>query len=782
MNFYIPTLTIPLTVLFLSIACCIVFTGKLCRSVNRIGRLRLPGLKDEVYAWTLLGGTAVLQILFFFAAQKLTSSFYADTDGLLPIAVMAAVSLLSSGAVLGGMLAGKDALKRFLKRCAVFSVALLAAEIVIFNGKSFTTDFESYVFAPDRITIDTPDTAERYGTCGVTIKGASTFTISDIPEFTKVISIDAEQAEKAKPFRSWLGMKDENFADYYQIAADKWVSGKGYPCEFSLEPYGAVKGLQLNVTDVDSTIAIKTITAMSHVPFRFSAVRYLVLLAVFAAVTAIGSFGFARVVYNRDKRSHQLAVFLTAAVCVSSAMLFYVPDQTMIEYPFKYGAAGSDPYVQTFDAFENDRVWIDIPVDENLETLENVYDADVRGKSGFAFTWDRAYFEGKYYSYFGVAPVLLFYYPMYFITGKLPTLAMSNWFFGVLALMFTCLAILAAVRKFARKPNMLLLLLTLVAGTALCGGYFCLQTPNMYNVVVASGVATLMMSIWLGLTASCTEKKIPRLIMLFLCGAALGMCAASRPSMTLGGLVLAPVFIAVLLDKKQKLSFRLTQAAAFLIPVCIIGAGLMYYNYLRFGSPLDFGATYQLTVSDVHANKLRFEGLFPAIFHYFLQPVGVFSLFPYFDAIGFNMSNYGMYSYSDILVGALQFPMILFGMIMLPKAMKVKETGVARFERRTFYAGCFVMAILLAWVVFCLAGTHMRYVIDLMPVLILGCTCTLLTTAEKPSQLQYKLSVLAIIVTIIFTWLLMLSERGGALVVQNPKLFDMAEDLIVFWQ
>ncbi len=782
MDFYIPILTIPFAVLFIGMACFILLTGRFQKSITRMGKLRLPKLSDGLYAWIVMGSTAVFQVLFFFVTQKLIAGFYADTDGIIPAIVMAIVSVLSFGAVLGVLFIGKESVKRFLKRLAVFSAALVAIEIVIFNGKSFTTAFESYVFESDRITIDTPDTAECYGSCGVLAKGNSIFIIDGIPEFTKVISIDAEQAESAMPFRASLGMKDDNFADYFQTAADKWVGGKGYPCEFTLEPYGEVKSLQLSITDVKSEITIKNITAMSCVPFRFSAIRYFVILAIFTVVTAIGDFGFARVVYNRDKFSHQFAMLIAVVAFASTTMFFYVPDQTMIEYPMKYGVASTDPYIQTFDAFRNGRVWIDIPVDENLESLENVYDSDIRGKSGFTVAWDRAYFEGKYYSYFGVAPVILFYYPMYFITGALPTLGMTNWFFATLAILFTCLAILAVVRKFVKKPNMLLLLLTLLAGTALCGGYFCLQDPNMYNVVVASGVSSLMMSIWLGVTASCTEEKLPRIIMLVFCGLALGMCAASRPSMALGGLILAPVFIAILLDKNQKISFRFTQAAAFLIPVCIIGAGLMYYNFLRFGSPFDFGASYQLTVSDVHANKLRIEGLFPAIFHYFLQPVGVSPLFPYFDAIGFFMGNYGMYGYADALVGVLQFPMIFFGLLMLPRAMRVKETGIVRFERRTFYVGCFVLAVVLAWAVFCLAGSHMRYAIDIVPLLILGCTCTLLTTAEKPSQLQYKLSIVALIVTIVFTWLLMLSERDGVLVVQNPNLFDAVEDLVVFWQ
>lgn len=56
--------------------------------------------------------------------------------------------------------------------------------------------------------------------------------------------------------------------------------------------------------------------------------------------------------------------------------------------------------------------------------MDNPYDTKRRKNLKVPSEWDTAYFEGKYYVYFGIAPVLFFYLPYYLITGQgFPTVA-----------------------------------------------------------------------------------------------------------------------------------------------------------------------------------------------------------------------------------------------------------------------------------------------------------------------------------------------------------------------
>ena len=78
---------------------------------------------------------------------------------------------------------------------------------------------------------------------------------------------------------------------------------------------------------------------------------------------------------------------------------------------------------------------------------------------GLLTLWDRALYEGKFYVYFGVAPVLLVYYPFYFLTGALPTDATLMGILSVAGVAFITLLFLELVRRFAPHAPFLLVLL-----------------------------------------------------------------------------------------------------------------------------------------------------------------------------------------------------------------------------------------------------------------------------------------------------------------------------------
>lgn len=56
-----------------------------------------------------------------------------------------------------------------------------------------------------------------------------------------------------------------------------------------------------------------------------------------------------------------------------------------------------------------------------LQNMENPYDYEYRtqvmSEAGEWYKWDHAYYDGKYYVYFGVVPAALFYFPYYMLTG-----------------------------------------------------------------------------------------------------------------------------------------------------------------------------------------------------------------------------------------------------------------------------------------------------------------------------------------------------------------------------
>ena len=91
-------------------------------------------------------------------------------------------------------------------------------------------------------------------------------------------------------------------------------------------------------------------------------------------------------------------------------LLLFKPAAT---YPFET-LYNKNAYEQQFDAFLKHRLSIDIEPAKELLALSNPYDRASR--TGIRFLWDRALYDGKYYSYFGITPIITVYYPYYFIT------------------------------------------------------------------------------------------------------------------------------------------------------------------------------------------------------------------------------------------------------------------------------------------------------------------------------------------------------------------------------
>lgn len=65
------------------------------------------------------------------------------------------------------------------------------------------------------------------------------------------------------------------------------------------------------------------------------------------------------------------------------------------------------------------------------------------------------------------------------------------------------------------------------------------------------------------------------------------------------------------------------------MPFLVVAAAVMVYNFARFGSPLDFGANYNLTTNDMthrgfHADRIPF-----GLYAYLFQPPALGSQFPF---------------------------------------------------------------------------------------------------------------------------------------------------------
>ena len=774
----LPTLLIPLLILALALEGCYLLSGK-TRIVSRIPLLMLPQMKPASYCMTIFSLTAAVQIITYLLLHFIIMNCTAGAKQGLPGLVMLVISICWTGAVFLRLWCTKRTYRRLGAHLAILCAVLTVLEIGLFNAKSLGS-FESEELNIRKVivTSDTDFTRED----GITLKENSKLLIKNFPEYTRALEIEAYQPERQRMMRVQVAITDDNFKDRFTVVADRFYSGLSESLDVSFVPYGTLRQIQLEVTDIHDYANIRSITASNKIPFRFSAARFLILLLLIGLILAVRETGFNHVTYDRKRRSHRIAVIAMTAVCTMSFLLFIIPKEKLLDYPVDPGfIAISDPYIQNFDALEHGRGWIDMPADERLETLENVYDNEERISSGIPAAWDRAYYNGKYYSYFGITPVLTIYYPFWFIFGKLPTMPTAISIYAAVSALAMCLLLLTLVRLFVPEPNFLAVLLMLPAAVVTCGCFYMQQYPGMYTVPFAAGITFLLLALYLGHRA--TLVKIPKIryALLAASGLAVGLCAGSRPGMAIGCLALTPAFVCILLDKQFTVKYRIAQAAAFLTPALLCAAGLMYWNYIRFDNPLDFGASYQLTVSDIHANHLQFSMLFAGIFQNLFQPLELTNQFPYFHVRAFYMANYGMYSYAEGCFGALWIPLLGVGTFLAPHGLRMQGDILKKVRLRGFVICCIAFSVLLAWMDLCMGGTTVRYIFDFVPLLTMSSSVVLLRNMKQGSGLLYRVCIYAIALTFVLMLVLTWADSGAVSHHNFPQVYDIAEDLFTFW-
>lgn len=737
----------------------------------------------ELAAWLLFA-----ELLLLLGSHLAVSALMQHGDTILPLPLVIAVNLLLYGTVSAALWCNHAKLRRALNGILAAAAVLFAAEVFVFNGKSITGTKTDERLSISTMTY-TEDSSISAGKDELVIYGNAVITLNALPPDTGalILEMSQQQVQKAHPFRLKIGLKDDSSQSVYQTAAVKYPMAYDVPVSVTLHPYGTLHSVELQFTQIGKPITLSGVTAFSAIPFSFSLLRYFLLLAAISCCILIRTYRLYTIVYDPNRLSHTVAVAAVMAICCTSGFFFLRPGDTAIVYEKGRDYSGNDLYVQQFDAFQKGQLALDIDAEPALEALENVYDRETRDKSGIFYKWDFAYYEGEYYSYFGVAPLFVFYYPYYALTGNLPSTSMATTFFVSLAICFFCLTIPVMLQLLGCKANLLLLLCMMPASVcAMCIHYALQWSHSVYYLPVAAGLCFLFLCLLLGFCGCMATAKRSRYLLFFGSGVALALCAGSRPTLAIHAALLLPFFFGILFHKSAKLPFRIKQAICFLLPVCVGVAALMVYNVLRFDSPLEFGASYQLTVSDVRANELRLSNLPAALYHYFCQLPRPRNAFPYFEPQYHALDNYGRYIFNSHQIGALTYPMIGLGLLLIPLGKYSKTdsaTGtVTLLQKKTFLILTFMLAAALAWFDFCVGGADTRYTIDIMPALLPGVILVLMRCNRTPKKYPYLLTVGALGLTVVIQFLLLIQMWECNLAMRCPNLYDIAENLLIFWR
>lgn len=585
----------------------------------------------------------------------------------------------------------------------------------------------------------------------------------------------------------------------------------------SLDLTGKVGTLTLTASGYSSTyaqypvaITLNGITANAPRPLDFSALRcgviFLALLAVYGLRPASGLWQRRWLAGNLCDRGAALVLGAVLAAFVV-VVPFWEPGNTGLateNYNTAYwdGESTVSFVYQQYGALAhsllNGRLDLEEDPPAALAALENPYDPTARSEAQTeGGRWDHAYYNGRYYVYFGIVPCLLFQLPFEAITG-IQNLAYAPCMV-VLGLVFllSCFGVMGQVvrRWFPQTSSAayLLCVAALMVGSQL---YNLLERPYIYEYVILCGAALLMLGLWLWLAAAATPADRGGLLKLRLVLGSLcvALVAGCRPQMELFALLALPIFWNRYCTRGRLRSWAgAGEALCFLLPVVAVAAGLLWYNAARFGSPFDFGANYNITGNDMTRRGFNVVRIGPAVFTSLLDLPRLQGIFPFLQECDVQ-TNAVIRTISEKFTGGMLAATPFVWPLGLAAVPSVRRALLRRRAVAAVALGS-VAAMLVITVVDCqMAGVLYRYLMDYSPVLLLGAAlCWMLAEtvllrraaageALAVMQLPWLRSALAMTVTwSLFYRFCTLFAMEPWLQGMNPSLYYTVSRLVQFW-
>lgn len=376
-----------------------------------------------------------------------------------------------------------------------------------------------------------------------------------------------------------------------------------------------------------------------------------------------------------------------------------------------------DAYSQLFIALRNGQFClVDDPTPELL-ALENPYDLSARDANSIASIFDYALYEGKYYVYFGLAPLLLCYATLYRLTGLLPTPELCALLLSWLAIPLLFLAMLGFLKRFGKRPNLVLLSLSCTTFALVCCSPVLYTLPSRYTNVVLANIAMMAGALGFGLFATTWKRGWARALGFLASGGCFALQSMGRANtLLITTAFLAPAFIGVLCDREASVRQKARDAACFLLPACAGVAFVMFYNYSRFGSVAEFGQTHQLTMEDIHYNAFRASLIPQALAHFLFDPPAFLPFFPFVREQDVFINTTGNYFWRMPNIGVMIWPAV-WPLFALPSALRAcaDDPRALRAQRRLTCALPLLCCLCLMVVSYFYAGLTQRYTYDFLP-------------------------------------------------------------------
>ncbi len=615
------------------------------------------------------------------------------------------------------ILCGEECIKKYKVAFCVIVVLSLVLELFVFNFRSLESVLNGKISDVNyTISGAIKDSGGDYKANSNEV----VISINNINKKLKNVHLGLERGENKAYTKVRLWAVDE--ANALGISApDREIVAGLKQTEYIRTHFGGeVEQLRITLLEMSKgeKFTVNDVSLNVKVPVCFSIVRFLFVIGVLMLLYTIRPKSFIYK-YTLDlKKKWQMGAVIGFAV-VQIVFLWGLchisPQYLKPSWPYHA------QYQQLSDALLSGNTYLDKKPSQELMDMENPYDTGLRGANDVSFEWDHAYYDGHYYVYFGLVPELVFYLPYKAMTGQNFPNYMAVYISCVLMSIAVLYLLSSISKKWFKNISFGLFMLVSVIVCDTCGILYIAKRPDFYSIPVVMAMMFAVSGLAFWLRAERYNKKGEKYLKtsyLALGAVCMSFVAGCRPHIlltTLFGVIL--FWKAVFKERMLFSKHSIKNTVAICLPYVIVALVLMVYNFVRFDSPFDFGANYNLTSNDMTQRGMVLDRSLTGIFYYLFQPLNVNNIFPYVQMINVQSLYQGL-TLSEKMSGGLIWmsPIIILGIRGLWKR-KWYENDI-----RPYIIACSAMVIgtVVAVLDSQVAGILTRYYSDFSWILLLG--------------------------------------------------------------
>jgi hypothetical protein len=313
-------------------------------------------------------------------------------------------------------------------------------------------------------------------------------------------------------------------------------------------------------------------------------------------------------------------------------------------------------YGMLTDALLSGQLHLKVEPDPRLAQLDNPW----LSYQGIPRLHDATYFHGHYYVYFGITPVILYFAPVKILTGKFPYQGSAGVLFAFVGFLAGLWLLRRLIDLQENQPSAGWKALGIIVWGYANYAFVDCQSVTFYTVPILCAFACLMVALAAIERALSSSKVSTAAGFIMAASLCWGLAVGGRPQYVLSLPLLAiPVIFLLARESGQwAKGKRRALLASALVPAAVIGAGLAWYNYARFGSVSEFGFRYQFTGSDNRFIQMWNPRLIlPNLGRYSLSDALYMVYFPFFAPVGIFIGFFAWCPFSGL---AALLPLSLF--------------------------------------------------------------------------------------------------------------------------